>query len=61
MSVDETPRNITEEDLREKEYLDQVRRSVLQLVAAFSRYNPTSRFTLDIRIVERKDSVQKIA
>jgi hypothetical protein len=45
----------------EKEYLDQIRRSVLQVVAAFSRYNPTSRFTLDIRIVERKDSVQKIA
>lgn len=43
----------------EREYLDQIRRSVLQVVAAFSRYNPGSRLTLDIRIVERKETPQQ--
>lgn len=42
----------------EREYLDQIRRSVLQVVAAFSRYNPQSRLTLDIRIVERATPTQ---
>lgn len=43
----------------EREYLDQVRRSVLQMLAAWARYNPASRYTLDVRIVERRNDVKQ--
>lgn len=45
----------------EREYLDQVRRSVLQIVAAFLRLTPSATLTLDVRIVERKPADIKIA
>jgi hypothetical protein len=40
----------------QREFWDQVRRGIMQMVGALAKTRPNDRYTLDVRVVERPET-----